>query len=64
MNCDIEKNVKNCNCTYQCNKKGKCCECIIYHRSMNELPACYFSFEHERTYNRSIDNYLKAIGNK
>ncbi|MBI5541739.1 MAG: hypothetical protein HY951_16890 [Bacteroidia bacterium] len=64
MNCDIEKNVKNCNCTYPCSRKGKCCECLDYHRSMGELPACYFSSGYERTYNRSIDNYLKSIGRK
>lgn len=26
--CENEKNIKNCNCSYPCNKKGFCCECI------------------------------------
>ncbi|PIP55092.1 MAG: hypothetical protein COX07_01765 [Bacteroidetes bacterium CG23_combo_of_CG06-09_8_20_14_all_32_9] len=64
MDCNIEKNIKNCNCTYPCSRKGKCCECISYHRRMGELPACYFSKDFEKTYNRTIDNYLKFIGIK
>ena len=64
MDCNIEKNIKNCNCTYPCSRKGKCCECISYHRRMSELPACYFSKDFEKTYNRTIDNYLKFIGIK
>ena len=51
-----ERNIKNCNCTYSCEKKGLCCECIAYHRSRRELPACYFSKEKEATYDRSIKN--------
>ena len=59
MECKKEKNLKNCNCTYSCDKKGLCCECIAYHRKNNELPACYFSKQKEKTYDRSIENYLK-----
>jgi len=51
-----EKNLKHCNCTYPCDKKGICCKCIAYHRSRNELPGCYFSKEKEATYDRSIEN--------
>lgn len=56
MACPNEKkNLSMCNCTYEpCARKGKCCECLHYHRKMNELPACYFSTDKERTYNRSI----------
>lgn len=60
MNCDnIDKNLKMCNCTYPCGRKGKCCECISYHRKMGELPACYFSKEAEKIYDRSVEAYLK-----
>lgn len=62
MVCTIEKNVKSCNCTYPCSKKGHCCECIAYHRSMGELPACYFNEAAEKSYDRSINNYLKTKG--
>lgn len=60
MNCaNQSKNMKHCNCSYSCSKKGICCECIAYHRSMNELPACYFSVSAEKTYNRSIEYFVQ-----
>jgi hypothetical protein len=59
MECRLLENKKNCNCSYPCKKKGICCECISYHRKMNELPACYFSDEDEKTYDRSIDNFIR-----
>jgi hypothetical protein len=60
MSCDnFGKNLKVCNCTYPCERKGKCCECLHYHREMGELPACYFSKETEKTYDRSVEAYLK-----
>ena len=60
MDCNNQsRNQENCNCTYPCNKKGICCECISYHRSMNELPACYFPVDAEKTYNRSIEYFIE-----
>ncbi len=35
-----EENLKNCPCTWKCERKGICCECIAYHRKHEELPAC------------------------
>jgi hypothetical protein len=59
--CNIEKNKINCNCTYEpCNKKGICCECIRYHFSNGELPACFFPDDVEKTYDRSIENFIRA----
>ncbi|MBA7710571.1 hypothetical protein ES703_119514 [subsurface metagenome] len=59
MECRIEKNMEMCNCTYEpCSRKGTCCECIYYHRSMNELPACYFSKRGEASYNRTIEAFI------
>ena len=56
-----EINLKNCNCTYEpCSKKGICCECIAYHMKKDELPACYFSKDIERTYDRSITNFIRT----
>ena len=58
--CKTSKNMKNCNCTYEpCPRKGLCCECIYYHRQMDQLPACYFSDESEKTFDRSISYFLK-----
>jgi hypothetical protein len=64
MECKKEENKKMCNCTYPCSKKGMCCECIVYHRRLNELPACYFSNETERTYDRSIEKFIEDYKNR
>ena len=59
MECRASENKKHCNCTYNCPKKGICCECIAYHRQYGELPACYFTAEQEKTYDRSINAFIK-----
>lgn len=60
MECDIDRNKRTCNCTYEpCGKKGKCCECVAYHRKLGELPACYFSDDIEKGYDRSIENFIR-----
>jgi len=57
--CNIETNKARCNCTYEpCPRKGICCECIRYHQRMNELPACFFPDDIERTYDRSIRRFV------
>ncbi|NPA15555.1 MAG: hypothetical protein GXO44_03280 [Deferribacteres bacterium] len=62
---NYRKNLENCNCTYEpCSKKGYCCECIAYHRARGELPACYFPDEFERTYDRSIQAFVKLFMSK
>lgn len=59
MNCqNKEKNLEYCNCSYPCSRKGICCECLAYHRDMNQLPACYFPDKAEKTYDRSIDYFM------
>jgi hypothetical protein len=62
MDCQgLTANRKACNCTYEpCSRKGKCCECIAYHRRSGELPACYFTDRQEATYNRSIDYFIRC----
>ncbi|MBN2570665.1 MAG: hypothetical protein JXA68_00940 [Ignavibacteriales bacterium] len=61
MECKNYKiNLSKCNCNYEpCSRKGYCCECIEYHRKNNELPACYFSEEQEKTWDRSIKYFVK-----
>ena len=57
--CNIESNKAHCNCTYEpCPRKGICCECIRYHLRMNELPACFFPDDVERTFDRSIRRFV------
>jgi len=53
-------NAGYCTCTYSsCPRHGLCCECLHYHRHRNEIPACYFSADEEKTYNRSIEFYCQ-----
>ena len=60
MDCKETVNRQGCNCTYEpCPRKGICCECIRYHRSYNELPACYFSSAAEKTYDRSFRKFIE-----
>ncbi|OPX28350.1 MAG: cytosolic protein [Candidatus Cloacimonas sp. 4484_143] len=62
MNCENKtKNMQNCNCTYSCSKKGTCCECLHYHRSMRQLPACFFPNDAEKTYDRSYKHFVELF---
>ena len=55
-----EENLKNCPCTYPgCDKKGVCCQCLRYHLSRGELPACCFPAEVEKTYDRSFKKFAE-----
>jgi len=65
MECRIDANKARCNCTYEnCPRKGKCCECIQYHFAMDELPACVFPPEVEKTYDRSIARFVRLYTDK
>jgi len=60
MECRQSQNLTTCPCTYPgCSRKGLCCECIKHHRENSELPACYFTAEAEKTYDRSIAKFLE-----
>jgi len=49
--------MKNCNCTYPgCSRKGFCCECLAYHLSSKELPACCFPADVEKTLNFALES--------
>ena len=62
--CDRAKqNLKGCNCTYDCSKKGRCCECLAYHRGLDQFPACFFSAQAERRYDRSFAALVRDRGN-
>ncbi len=59
MECQKEKNLENCTCSYPgCSRKGVCCECIKHHREAGELPACFFGKEAEKSYDRSIGRFV------
>jgi len=61
MDCpNYEANLSRCNCTYEpCDRKGFCCECIKYHLSLGELPACVFPDDVEKTFDRSIARFVE-----
>ncbi|MCL2878493.1 MAG: DUF6485 family protein [Acidobacteria bacterium] len=61
MTCETNTSME-CNCTYRCDKHGKCCECIAYHVRGGEFPACFFSAEAEKTYDRSFSALMKDRG--
>lgn len=64
MECKKDRNQENCNCSYSCDKKGVCCDCVAYHRKLGQLPACYFPNDVERTYDRSISNFINTINER
>ncbi|MCG2711342.1 MAG: DUF6485 family protein [Candidatus Omnitrophica bacterium] len=50
-----------CNCTYDpCSRKGSCCECLHYHRKMDQLPACFFNKVDEQSYDRSFARFINS----
>jgi hypothetical protein len=60
--CETKKNLAACNCSYEgCSRKGKCCECLTYHRSAGQLPACYFPPDVEKTYDRSVGAFIRTV---
>ncbi|MGI6777979.1 MAG: DUF6485 family protein [Acetivibrionales bacterium] len=61
MGCKKDKNKENCTCTYPCKRRGVCCECVQYHRSMGELPGCFFPPDAEKTYDRSIGHFISIM---
>lgn len=60
MECRKEENKKNCTCTYSCPRHGMCCLCVEHHRENGELPGCFFPADIEKTYNRSVENFIKC----
>jgi hypothetical protein len=56
-------NTGKCACTYpDCPRHGKCCACLSYHLGQQQLPACCFPPEAERTYDRSFSKFIEVHG--
>ena len=65
MNCKQPTNATKCNCTYEpCSRKGMCCDCLRYHLSSRELPACCFSAAAEATFDRSFEHFARLVTNR
>ncbi len=59
--CKINQNKSRCSCTYEpCSKKGMCCECLQYHYGNGEFPACLFPGDVEKTFDRTIERFIKT----
>jgi hypothetical protein len=62
MECKKETNLARCNCSWSsCSRKGVCCDCIAYHLKSDELPACAFPPEAERTYDRTFTHFARLV---
>ena len=65
MECKKEKNLDKCNCTYEpCSRKGVCCDCLEYHLKKRQLPACCFTKDAEKTYNRSFEHFTELVSKR
>lgn len=62
MECQKQRNLQHCNCTYEpCSRKGVCCDCLVYHMRMRQLPACVFPDNVERTFDRSYERFAELV---
>ena len=53
------KNVKECPCPKTtCPNYGKCCDCIIKHRTTDSLPFCLFL---DNEGDKSVENYYRKL---
>ena len=56
MNC---KNVTECACPKTtCSNHGKCCACVIKHRTTDSLPFCLFL---NNDGDKSVENYYRKL---
>ena len=61
MECKKEENKIDCTCTAMtCSNRGVCCDCVRYHKERQEIPGCFFPPAAERTWDRTIANFIKS----
>lgn len=60
MECISTQSLSRCTCTYTaCEKRGHCCKCVAHHQSRGELPGCFFTPAGERSYDRSLEHFVR-----
>ncbi len=65
MECKRDENKLECTCTYtSCRTRGICCDCVRNHRDNGEIPGCFFPAAAERTYDRSLKNFVRIMSEK
>ena len=51
-----------CKCSFtNCDKWGKCCSCVLFHREKGGIPGCFFSTEAEKAGNRDLSYFINTI---
>jgi len=61
--CTRKENLSMCTCTAHggtCENRGKCCDCVKFHRDQGCIPGCFFSEEGEKLYDRSMKTFVKT----
>ncbi|MBT0665983.1 hypothetical protein KI809_16855 [Geobacter pelophilus] len=59
MECVATTSKAHCSCSYSaCDKRGNCCKCVEYHLKNGEIPGCFFTPAGEKSYDRSIRNFI------
>ena len=61
MECKKAQNSQGCPCSYDCSRKGMCCDCVSYHLRLRQLPGCFFPPDAERTYDRSFRHFAELV---
>jgi len=63
MECkQVQNTEERCNCSYPgCPRKGICCDCLAYHLSHRQLPACCFPEEAEAKWDRSFEHFAQLV---
>ncbi|MDR0965644.1 MAG: DUF6485 family protein [Myxococcales bacterium] len=57
-----EDNLARCKCSYPgCGAKGTCCACLHRHLKNRQLPACCFSSDVEKTFDRSFERFAELV---
>jgi len=58
-----DRNAGKCTCTYAgCPRHAVCCDCLHYHLAKQQLPACCFPADVEKTFDRSFKRFIQAWG--
>ena len=53
-------NKHTCPCPKDCENHSRCCECILKHRDMGQVPYCIYPIEGVK----SIENYYQTLKEK
>lgn len=64
MECKKDETAKRCACTYNCPRRGLCCECVAHHLAKRQVPGCFFDTAGEATYDRSFEHFARLVTEK